>query len=274
MTSSPDTAALLVRVNGYVNWIATTLIAYNYVLNLGQEIDLVWCHKRSSTIFKAIYGILRYGGLTFFIIFQLNEFLVVTYAVCYAYLIVDNAVYLLVIATLQGMMATRVYAMSRRSRTVFFVLLVGFVLAQAESVVSTYAAIFPIEFEGNSSGATNTGSCGPILSPSKTWLNVSGNIVLAGYELLLAVVALYYFRKDLKNILRHSIASFMNVVFRDHIVYFLLTFLAMLFSAVSLALQSAASVQVIQNFRAARIWPANDQIRSPTLEKRSQSAPP
>ncbi|EIW78476.1 hypothetical protein CONPUDRAFT_156457 [Coniophora puteana RWD-64-598 SS2] len=67
MSSSLNTDVWLSRVNGYVNWTATVLIAYDYVLNLGQEIDLVWYHK-SSKRFKFIYGILRYGGFVFFVL--------------------------------------------------------------------------------------------------------------------------------------------------------------------------------------------------------------
>ncbi|EIW78477.1 hypothetical protein CONPUDRAFT_91889 [Coniophora puteana RWD-64-598 SS2] len=128
--------------------------------------------------------------------------------------------------------------MSRRSNTVSLVLFTGYVLVQLENVVSTLVAIFPAKFqESSSSSEGNTISCGSSLSPSKTWLAVSGNFVLAAYDLILVIMALHYFRKDLQEVHSRSITCFMNVVFRDHIIYFILTFLSMIFSAFSLALQ-------------------------------------
>jgi len=151
---------------------------------------------------------------------------------------------MILIATLQGMMATRVYAMSRRSNTVSLALLTGFGLVQLENVVSTLVAIFPAKFEGNSSSSEgNTISCGSSLSLSKTWLAVSGNFVLAAFDFILVIMAFYYFCKDLEKIHHRSIASFMHVVFRDHIIYFILSFFSMIFSAFSLALQPAMVAQ-------------------------------
>jgi len=196
--------------------IGFTLMLYDYVLNLGDEVELIWTQRYSSTVLA--YAVLRYLGITYAIALVVDTISppMSVDARAAVYLIEPITQDILIIL-LQGLLALRVWILYDKSKKLGFYLLIGYIAAQAISLTTGIMnwAVTPKDFENGH----------PYQAYGLAWTFPAANGALIGYETVLSILVLFHASKNLPiDFWRFPLGSarcIASIIVRDNLIYFL-----------------------------------------------------
>ncbi|KAG2033295.1 hypothetical protein BDR03DRAFT_967902 [Suillus americanus] len=207
-------------------WIvaAGVVVIYDWVLTLGQEIELIW--RQHWSLMTVLYLVIRYIGLLYFVINILRNMTLVslTDAGCKIIGYAINGTNMVVFAMLGVIMIARLHAMYQRSRTMHIFLVIIFLAVNiacgvimaivlnhsvGEELILSGAYICNIAYEGEAQ-----------LLASINWML---NIVWEVFALYLSVwIAVKHFR-DLRRLgprTGSTIGDCFRVLIKSHVLYF------------------------------------------------------
>ncbi|KAG2355207.1 hypothetical protein BDR07DRAFT_558368 [Suillus spraguei] len=146
MTTITNDPSLWPLISGnifYNHWTiaAGVVVLYDWVLTLGQEIELIW--RQRWSLITVLYLVIRYIGIPYSVInFLVNmPFISVTNTVSNIMFYVVNLTSVIVAAILGVIMITRLHAMYRRSGTMLIFLIVIFLAVNIACLVIAAIAL-------------------------------------------------------------------------------------------------------------------------------------
>ncbi|KIK42355.1 hypothetical protein CY34DRAFT_151880 [Suillus luteus UH-Slu-Lm8-n1] len=133
----------------YSYWIVTAgvVVVYNWVLTLGQEIELIW--RQRWSLMTMLYLGIRYIGILYSVINVLSHmsFVSLTDAVSNILYYTTSGTNLVVIAMLEVIMIARLHAMYQRSKMMLIFLVISFLVINIACGVITAIALSHIVLE-------------------------------------------------------------------------------------------------------------------------------
>ncbi|KIK36109.1 hypothetical protein CY34DRAFT_539527 [Suillus luteus UH-Slu-Lm8-n1] len=210
----------------YSYWIiaASVVVVYDWILTLGQEIELIW--RQRWSLMTLLYLIIRYIALPFSVISVLPNMpmVLLTDAVSNIMNYAINGTNVVVAALLGVIMITRLHAMYQRSRTMLIFLVVTFLIVNiACAVIAAIAITYFVAEEMILSGihTCSYGYEGDVqLLTSMIWML---NTVWEVLALCLSIwIAVKHFR-DLRRLgpsTGSTIGDCFRVLIQSHVLYF------------------------------------------------------
>lgn len=212
---------------GYTYAAIGTLVVYDWLLLLEQEVDLVW--KRRWTLVKFMYLALRILGIFYGItnVFYYAPRHVPNWT-CVAFLWIVPVSEALGFFTLQIVMILRLYAMSGRSRKLLSALLFGFVIVQGIVFANTIRnAIVIGDTEVDQAPEGFPGVCSAQYGVFILPLLDGQYISLLIFEVLMLAISLFFFAVHLRQSRGQrgawSTRNIVVLLVRDNVFYFVIT---------------------------------------------------
>ncbi|KAG2353546.1 hypothetical protein BDR07DRAFT_1432975 [Suillus spraguei] len=201
---------------------ALVAVAYDWVLTLGQEVELIWRQRWSLMTF--LYLGVRYLGIIYATLVMLNSAptIPLTDTGCFALYAVWDLIGVVVIAMLLVIIITRLHALYHRSRKILVFLVV------TSLAVTIFGGMITVMTTMYSSGEEF------ILSGTyQCWLNYAGDMLrlisltwIFGtvWEVLALCLAVWNAVKHFHELRRHSaggiIGDCFTVLIKTHVLYF------------------------------------------------------
>ncbi|EIW83857.1 hypothetical protein CONPUDRAFT_142393 [Coniophora puteana RWD-64-598 SS2] len=205
--------------------LATSVLSvYRFLLNLDQEIDLVWKGKNSKSS-MTLYGILTYGGIlqAIFVSLPMLGNNKLSQNVSLANVSMSMAILPAVLTFgLSAMMTSRVYAMYGRSRRVLVFLGTCFATTQTLNIVATVVLLVTM---GVTVAEESPGVCYFTFPLYADWLVIASAIAICANEVMLLFMVVYSMIVSLRDGLSGplwSLNTLLSIVARDHVFYFLI----------------------------------------------------
>ncbi|KAG2101560.1 uncharacterized protein F5147DRAFT_310654 [Suillus discolor] len=206
-------------------WIvAAGVVVYDWVLSLGQEIELIW--KQSWSLMTVLYLVIRYIGIPYSIanVLQLVPFVSLTDAVSNILYYTTNGTTVVLTVMLGVIMIARLYAMYERSRMILIFLVIVFLVVNiASGVIMTIALKDTVEEAWIISG---TYMCA-YESEQDTQLLFSMTWILSTiWEVLALCLSIWIAVKHFRELRRFgpstgsTIGDCFKVLIQSHVLYF------------------------------------------------------
>ncbi|KAG1729362.1 hypothetical protein EDD22DRAFT_409083 [Suillus occidentalis] len=200
------------------------LVVYDWVLTIGQEIELIW--RQRWSLMTVLYLVIRYVGIPFSVanVLEIIPFVSLTDAVSNILAYATNATNVVITAMLGVIMIARLYAMYQGSRTMLIFLVIIFLAVNIACVV--IAAIGLKYIVGEEAILSDIHMCGseydgdtPLLMSMVWMLNTIWEVL----ALCLSVwIAMKHFR-DLRRLgpsTGSTIGDCFKVLIQSHVLYF------------------------------------------------------
>jgi len=205
---------------------AGVIVMYDWVLTLGQEIELIW--RQRWSLITVLYLAIRYVGIPYSVMSILinTPFVSVKSAGCINMFYALNGTNVIVTAMLGVIMIVRLYAMYQRSRMILVFLVVVFLAVNIACGVITIIGLMDTVGEEMILYGTYMCAYGPRTSseedivPLLTSIIWVLNTVWEVPALCLAVwIAVKHFR-DLRRLGQSTIEDCFRALIKSHVLYF------------------------------------------------------
>ncbi|KAH7905738.1 hypothetical protein BJ138DRAFT_727718 [Hygrophoropsis aurantiaca] len=216
-----------IQTTNYLTAAAGTLVAYDHVLALSQEVDYIWNRKWSST--TALYLIARYSGtLTMMCLTAGHLYITWSYSVIVKMVLAVSWGQNIFLLAMQALLAIRVYALCHQSKKVLYFLLTFYILQAITVVVMTVLPFNTPTLQksivaiGPAIGSVeqNIDSVGPLFSPlilDSTFVSVVFDAALLAFAL--SAFMRHAFEAKTRD-RRWSINVLVRTLVADHLLFF------------------------------------------------------
>jgi hypothetical protein len=209
-------------VDGYFVAATSVGLMYDWVLTLGQEVELIWRQRWSLMTF--LYLSVRYGGIGYVVMYILVNVPTISMTDVGCVITYDAYNWMIVIAgaMLCVIMIARLHAMYQRSRMVLIFIVVIFLATKIADVVML--AILTMQMSGAEYILSGTYQCMIDYTGDFIFLDSMVSIMNTVWEVLTLCLAVWIAVKHFRELRQHStsgiIGDCFTVLMKTHVSYF------------------------------------------------------
>ncbi|KAG2138261.1 hypothetical protein BD769DRAFT_1663840 [Suillus cothurnatus] len=191
--------------------VATSVgIMYDWVLTLGQEVELIW--RQRWSLMTLLYLSVRYGGIGYVVMYMLG---LITYDASNWTIVIASAI-------LGVIMIARLHAMYQRSRMVLIFIVVIFLATKIADVV--ILAILTMQISGAEYILSGIHQCMIDYAGDFIFLDSMTSMLDTVWEVLTLCLAVWIAVKHFRELRQHStsgiIGDCFTVLIKTHVSYF------------------------------------------------------
>ncbi|KAG2111375.1 hypothetical protein BD769DRAFT_69022 [Suillus cothurnatus] len=209
-------------IGSYFVVAASAGVMYDWVLTLGQEVELIWRQRWSLMTF--LYLSVRYGGIGYAAIYMLCNVPTISMTDVVSLITYDASDWMIVIADimLSVIMIARLHAMYQRSRQVLIFIVVIFLAIRIADVVML--AIVTMQISEVEYILSGTYQCMIDYTGDFIFLDSMVSIMNTVWEVLALCLAVWIAVKHFRELRQHStsgiIGDCFTVLMKTHVSYF------------------------------------------------------
>ncbi|KAG2111370.1 hypothetical protein BD769DRAFT_68792 [Suillus cothurnatus] len=209
-------------IGSYFIVAASFAVMYDWVLTLGQEVELIWRQRWSLMTF--LYLSVRYGGIGYAVMYMLDSVPTISMTDVVSLITYDAPSWMDVIANIMlgVIMIARLHAMYQKSRKVLIFLVVIFLAIRIADVVML--AIVTMQISGAEYILSGTYQCMIDLAGDFVFLESMDSIINIVWEILTLCLAVWIAVRHFRELRQHStsgiIGDCFTVLMKSHVSYF------------------------------------------------------